>query len=98
MSSICLFFRYYCLAAASALLKYFEFVQNSIYAPKSLKVSFKGSEQTAMIDSTSACNLELVINNRNHRLGVKLKNDGQIIKLREETGGKLTKRILKIMR
>ncbi|XP_023683988.2 mutS protein homolog 4 isoform X1 [Paramormyrops kingsleyae] len=59
--------KYYCLAAASALLKYFEFVQNSIYAPKSLKVSFKGSEQTAMIDSTSACNLELVINNRNHR-------------------------------
>ncbi|KPP69973.1 mutS protein4-like [Scleropages formosus] len=59
--------KYYCLAAASALLKYTEFVQNCIYAPKSLKVSFKGSEQTAMIDSTSAHNLELVVNNRDHK-------------------------------
>uniref|UniRef100_A0A4W5JMF8 MutS homolog 4 n=1 Tax=Hucho hucho TaxID=62062 RepID=A0A4W5JMF8_9TELE len=59
--------KYYCLAAAAALLKYFEFIQNSIYAPKSLKVSFKGSEHTAMIDSASATNLELVVNNRDHR-------------------------------
>ncbi|KAJ8290497.1 hypothetical protein GJAV_G00013640 [Gymnothorax javanicus] len=59
--------KYYCLAAAAALLKYFEFIQNSVYAPKSLKVSFKGSEQTAMIDSTSASNLELVVNNRDTR-------------------------------
>ncbi|XP_072545639.1 mutS protein homolog 4 [Salminus brasiliensis] len=56
--------KYYCLASASALLKYFEFIQNSVYAPKSLKVSFTGSEQTTMIDSVSAKNLELVINNR----------------------------------
>lgn len=60
-------FRYYCLAAAAALLKYLEFIQNSVYAAKSLKVSFKGSEQTAMIDSASASNLELVVNNRDHR-------------------------------
>ncbi|KAJ8341631.1 hypothetical protein SKAU_G00339220 [Synaphobranchus kaupii] len=59
--------KYYCLAAAAALLKYFEFIQNSVYAPKSLKVSFKGSEQTAMIDSTSASNLELVVNSRDTR-------------------------------
>ncbi|XP_064185202.1 mutS protein homolog 4 [Anguilla rostrata] len=59
--------KYYCLAAAAALLKYFEFIQNSVYAPKSLKVTFKGSEQTAMIDSTSASNLELVVNNRDAR-------------------------------
>lgn len=59
--------RYYCLAAAAALLKYLEFVQNSVYAAKSLRVSFQGSEQTAMIDSASACNLELVVNNRDHR-------------------------------
>ncbi|XP_062325919.1 mutS protein homolog 4 isoform X1 [Osmerus eperlanus] len=59
--------KYYCLAAAAALLKYFEFIQNSIYAPKSLKVIFTGSEQTAMIDSASASNLELVVNNRDHR-------------------------------
>ncbi|XP_032356934.1 mutS protein homolog 4 [Etheostoma spectabile] len=59
--------KYYCLAAAAALLKYLEFIQNSVYAAKSLKVSFKGSEQTAMIDSASAANLELVVNNRDHR-------------------------------
>ncbi|KAM7403012.1 hypothetical protein PAMA_003775 [Pampus argenteus] len=58
---------YYCLAAAAALLKYLEFIQNSVYAAKSLKVSFKGSEQTAMIDSASATNMELVVNNRDHR-------------------------------
>ena len=62
-----LFVRYYCLAAAASLLKYLEFIQNFIYAPKSLKVSFKGSEQTAMIDSASATNLELVVNNRDCR-------------------------------
>lgn len=59
--------KYYCLAAAAALLKYLEFIQNSVYAARSLKVCFKGSEQTAMIDSASATNLELVINNRDHR-------------------------------
>uniref|UniRef100_H2MNA4 MutS homolog 4 n=1 Tax=Oryzias latipes TaxID=8090 RepID=H2MNA4_ORYLA len=59
--------KYYCLAAAAALLKYLEFLQNSVYAAKSLKVTFKGSEQTAMIDSASAYNLELVVNNRDHR-------------------------------
>ncbi|KAK3538258.1 hypothetical protein QTP70_033065, partial [Hemibagrus guttatus] len=59
--------KYYCLAAAAAVLKYCEFIQNSVYAPKSLKVSFTGSEQTAMIDTVSARNLELVINHRCHR-------------------------------
>ncbi|XP_077412106.1 mutS protein homolog 4 isoform X2 [Vanacampus margaritifer] len=59
--------KYYCLAAAAALLKYLEFIQNSVYAAKSLKVIFKGSEQTAMIDSASASNMELVVNNRDHR-------------------------------
>ncbi len=41
--------KYYCLAAAAALLKYVEFIQNIVYAPGSLKVCFKGSEQTATI-------------------------------------------------
>ncbi|OXB54524.1 hypothetical protein ASZ78_005921 [Callipepla squamata] len=61
--------KYYCLAAAAALIKYVEFIQNSIYAPKSLKVHFQGSEKTAMIDSSSAQNLELVTNNRDSRSG-----------------------------
>ncbi|KAM4540437.1 mutS protein homolog 4 [Fundulus diaphanus] len=59
--------KYYCLATAAALLKYLEFIQSSFYAVKSLKVIYKGSEQTAMIDSASAANLELVVNNRDHR-------------------------------
>ena len=41
--------RYYCLAAVAALLKYLEFIQNAVYAPASLKIVFKGSEQTTMI-------------------------------------------------
>ena len=41
--------RYYCLAATAALLKYVEFIQNVVYAPNSLKVVFRGSEQTTMI-------------------------------------------------
>ncbi|XP_029474559.1 mutS protein homolog 4 [Rhinatrema bivittatum] len=61
--------KYYCLAAVAALLKYVEFIQNSVYAPKSLKICFQGSEQTAMIDSTSAQNLELLVNNRDSRNG-----------------------------
>ncbi|XP_063249610.1 mutS protein homolog 4-like isoform X2 [Prinia subflava] len=61
--------KYYSLAAAAALLKYVEFIQNAVYAPKSLKVRFQGSEKTAMIDSSSAQNLELVINNRDSRNG-----------------------------
>ncbi|XP_056388656.1 mutS protein homolog 4 isoform X2 [Hyla sarda] len=59
--------KYYCLAAVAALLKYLEFIQNSVYAPKSLKFRFQGSEQTAMIDSASAQNLELLVNNRDSR-------------------------------
>ncbi|PIK47411.1 putative mutS protein-like 4 [Apostichopus japonicus] len=57
-----IFCRYYCLAAAAALLKYVEFIQNIVYAPNSLKVVFKGSEKTTMIDATTARNLELVHN------------------------------------
>ncbi|XP_068095301.1 mutS protein homolog 4 isoform X2 [Hyperolius riggenbachi] len=59
--------KYYCLAAVAALLKYIEFIQNSVYAPKSLKFRFQGSEKTAMIDSASAQNLELLVNNRDSR-------------------------------
>ncbi|XP_073448179.1 mutS protein homolog 4 [Aquarana catesbeiana] len=59
--------KYYCLAAVAALLKYIEFIQNSVYAPKSVRFRFQGSEQTAMIDSASAQNLELLVNNRDTR-------------------------------
>ncbi|XP_027729860.1 mutS protein homolog 4 [Vombatus ursinus] len=59
--------KYYCLAAVAALLKYMEFIQNSVYAPKSLKVCFQGSEKTVMIDSSSAQNLELLVNSQDCR-------------------------------
>eukprot|EP00731_Ephydatia_muelleri_P017612 Em0010g710a len=56
--------KYYCLAATAALLKYVEFIQNIVYAPSSVKVVFRGSEQTAMIDVSTARNLELITNAR----------------------------------
>ncbi|KAH3873388.1 hypothetical protein DPMN_036623 [Dreissena polymorpha] len=59
--------KYYCLAAAAALIKYIEFIQNTVYAPASLKVVFKGSENTTMIDMSTARNLELLQNQRDPR-------------------------------
>ncbi|XP_065062866.1 mutS protein homolog 4-like [Rhopilema esculentum] len=59
--------KYYCLATAAALLKYVEFIQNVVYAPNSLKVVFKGSENTTMIDTSVAKNLELVQNTKDSR-------------------------------
>ncbi|XP_060559607.1 mutS protein homolog 4-like [Ruditapes philippinarum] len=56
--------KYYCLAAVAALMKYLEFIQNTIYAPASLKIVFKGSENTTMIDVSTVRNLELLQNQR----------------------------------
>uniref|UniRef100_A0A2K5YHJ3 MutS homolog 4 n=1 Tax=Mandrillus leucophaeus TaxID=9568 RepID=A0A2K5YHJ3_MANLE len=57
-----------CIAEFSTVLMEVQsFIQNSVYAPKSLKICFQGSEQTAMIDSSSAQNLELLINNQDCR-------------------------------
>ncbi|KAK3612393.1 hypothetical protein CHS0354_031987 [Potamilus streckersoni] len=56
--------KYYCLAAAAALIKYVEFVQNMYFAPASMRFVFKGSEHTTMIDATTARNLELLTNLR----------------------------------
>ena len=41
-----------------------EFIQNIVYAPTSLKIVFKGSEQTSMIGMASTRNLELICNAR----------------------------------
>ncbi|XP_070563567.1 mutS protein homolog 4-like [Ptychodera flava] len=54
--------KYYCLATTAALLKYIEFIQNVVFAPNSLKVVFRGSEQTMMLDIGTATNLELIQN------------------------------------
>lgn len=56
--------KYYCLAAAAALVKYVEFTQNMILAPASINVIFSGCENTTMIDATTAVNLELLQNIR----------------------------------
>ncbi|XP_062517164.1 mutS protein homolog 4-like [Corticium candelabrum] len=59
--------KYYCLAAGAALLKYVEFIQNMVYAAASLKVVFRGSEQTTMIDTTTVKNLEILVNSRDSK-------------------------------
>ncbi|ELU10757.1 hypothetical protein CAPTEDRAFT_92723, partial [Capitella teleta] len=59
--------KYYSLCAAAALLKYIEYIQNVVYAPGSLKIVYKGSEQTTMIDASTSKNLELLMNLNNHR-------------------------------
>lgn len=41
--------RYYCLSATSALFRYIEETQKTMYAKASIKVVFSGSEKTAMI-------------------------------------------------
>jgi DNA mismatch repair protein MSH4 len=56
--------KYYCLATAAALLKYVEFIQNAVYAPNSLKITYQGPDQTTMIDVVTAKNLELLGNIR----------------------------------
>ncbi|KYN19241.1 MutS protein like protein 4 [Trachymyrmex cornetzi] len=53
--------KYYALAAAAALLKYVEFIQHIVYAPKSIRIEFQGSPNTTMIDVESAQSLELVV-------------------------------------
>ncbi|XP_071446846.1 mutS protein homolog 4-like [Hetaerina americana] len=41
--------KFYALSAAAALLKYVEYIQNLIFAPKSLKVEYQGSQNTTII-------------------------------------------------
>ncbi|XP_046389737.1 mutS protein homolog 4-like [Ischnura elegans] len=52
--------KFYALSAAAALLKYVEYIQNLIFAPKSLKVEYQGSQNTTVIDVDTALRLELV--------------------------------------
>jgi len=54
--------KYYSLATAAALLKYVEFIQNIVFAPNSLKITYKGGEQTMLIDASAAVHLELIQN------------------------------------
>uniref|UniRef100_UPI00358F0C53 mutS protein homolog 4 n=1 Tax=Myxine glutinosa TaxID=7769 RepID=UPI00358F0C53 len=58
---------YYCLAAAGALITYMECDRNIKYAPGSLRIVFKATDNTVMIDSFTARNLELHVNARDCR-------------------------------
>lgn len=43
------FYRYYCLAAVAALLKYIEYIQRCVYAPGSLKIVYKALRDATLI-------------------------------------------------
>ncbi|KAE8739731.1 hypothetical protein FOCC_FOCC014775, partial [Frankliniella occidentalis] len=58
--------RFYALAAAAALLKYVEYVQNVIFAAHSLKVEYQGAHDGTLIDVKTAKNLELLLNQQSN--------------------------------
>lgn len=45
----CFIFRYYGLACGAALVRHIEYVQNIVFAKRSVKVVYKGTEKTCMI-------------------------------------------------
>ncbi|XP_068085433.1 mutS protein homolog 4-like [Anabrus simplex] len=52
--------KFYALSSATALLKYVEHIQNMMFAPKSLKVEYQGSQNSTVIDVETSLRLELV--------------------------------------
>ncbi|XP_015788714.1 mutS protein homolog 4-like [Tetranychus urticae] len=81
--------KYYCLAAAAALIKYIEFVQNVILSANSIKVVYAGSEQTIAIDPTTAKALEIIVN---HQTG---KTEGTLLHFLDHTKTKVGYRLLR---
>ncbi|CAG8611279.1 2676_t:CDS:10 [Ambispora gerdemannii] len=59
--------KFYCLAAAAAVLKYIESTQNIFFTDHSIQFKYQGCEGTMMIDCASARNLELITNITNPR-------------------------------
>lgn len=53
--SLFLLERFYALAAAAALLKYVEFIQNVIFAAHSLKVEYQGPHHGTIIGNEYSC-------------------------------------------
>ena len=53
-------YKYYCLAAANALIKYVEFTENFMFARKSLRVEYQVAEQSTIIDPATAEHIELM--------------------------------------
>ncbi|GAA6048610.1 hypothetical protein JCM3770_002054 [Rhodotorula araucariae] len=67
--------KWYALSATAALFKWLDSAQSLSFAPNSLRIRYTPLEGTCLIDSESACNLELVANllNKNskqHLLGM----------------------------
>ncbi len=48
------------LAAANALIKYTEHIQNVYFAPRSLRVEFQASADSVLVDADTARNVELL--------------------------------------
>lgn len=47
-----LFFRYYCLSAAFAVVKYVEYIQNILFAQQSLMITFEAIDESCLIGNT----------------------------------------------
>ncbi|VDK83054.1 unnamed protein product [Litomosoides sigmodontis] len=52
--------KYYCMAAAAALIKYVEYIQNILFAQNSLKVTYLVAEKSCFIDVNTMRNVEVV--------------------------------------
>ncbi|VDM91761.1 unnamed protein product [Onchocerca ochengi] len=52
--------KYYCMAAAAALIKYVEYIQNVLFAQNSLKVTYLVAEKSCFIDVNTMRNVEVV--------------------------------------
>ncbi|KAK6113039.1 MutS domain V family protein [Brugia pahangi] len=52
--------KYYCMAAAAALIKYVECIQNILFAQNSLKVTYLFEEKSCFIDVNTMRNVEVV--------------------------------------
>uniref|UniRef100_A0A915A4U1 DNA mismatch repair protein MutS core domain-containing protein n=1 Tax=Parascaris univalens TaxID=6257 RepID=A0A915A4U1_PARUN len=52
--------KYYCMAAAAALIKYVEHIQNVLFAQSSLKITYEGLSKVCFIDVNTMHSLEIV--------------------------------------
>uniref|UniRef100_A0AC35FNI5 DNA mismatch repair proteins mutS family domain-containing protein n=1 Tax=Panagrolaimus sp. PS1159 TaxID=55785 RepID=A0AC35FNI5_9BILA len=52
--------KYICLSAAYAVVKYVEYIQNILFQPKSLVITFEAIDESCLIDVNSWSNLDLI--------------------------------------
>ncbi|KAM3727875.1 MutS protein [Dirofilaria immitis] len=64
--------KYYCMAAAAALIKYVEYIQNVLFAQNSLKITYLVAEKSCFIDVNTMRNVEIV-----ERIYLKQKTSGR---------------------